>query len=253
MTEFNAFQQTFEHRPGRFLRWSLSPVLLTCAVLFSFESVTCQEKGNTAGLAIGLALVVACIAGLLALWGVRHAGRIVTGLIGSGYAAYIYHQCFVEFDGDWGWGASRAETTPINSILGFLVFGVPCLIYTIFGRFTIRRPKAEPRLESLLLSFVLDDERHGSFELRNRFRDLADAISDKVCDGMNADYGGESEDENGKASHEFWAIDVEEFVRGIRAAFPEEPLLANCTWTRWDAEGTKTVLENPFKAPDQSS
>ena len=245
MSEFDAYRATFEGGASGFVKWSLSPVLLLFAVLFSFQTSACLKEGNSAGLVIGCALVVLSIAGLLALWGVKHAGRIVTGLIGGGYAAYLIHECFVDFDGNWGWRSKRSETTPVSSILGFMIFGVPCLIYTIFGRFTIRRAADEVKFEALFLIFVLDDAKYGSFGFRSRLRDLADQISDKVCDGLTADYVGESEDEKGHASLEFWAKDAEEIAGRIRAEFPDETLLANCNWIRLDTSGIKSVLANP--------
>jgi hypothetical protein len=33
---------------------------------------------------------------------------------------------------------SRAESSPRNAILGFIVIGLPCMWYTIFGRFTLK-------------------------------------------------------------------------------------------------------------------
>lgn len=250
MSEFDAYRITFEKGASRFVRWSLSPVLVIFAVIISFQAVTCREEGRIPGMVICVVLVVTCIAGLLALWGVRHAGRIVTGIIGAGYAAYLIQECFVDFDGNWGWGARRSETTPVNSILGFLIFGVPCLIYTIFGRFTIRPPLPNPAFEMLFLTMILDDGKYGSPELRSHFRKLAEAISDRLCDGITADYNGEDEDEEGKASIGFWATNAEKFAGRILAEFPAEPLLANCTWVRQDATGTKTVLTNPCGSMD---
>lgn len=250
MSEFKAYRDTFEKGASRFVKWSLSPVLAIFAVLISFQAMTCREEGRISGMVICVVLVVTSSAGLLALWGVRHSGRIVTGMIGGGYAAYLFQECVVDFDGNWGWGSRRSETTPLSSILGFLIIGLPCLIHTIFGRFTIRPPVPPPVVETLFLTFILDDGSYGSFELRTRLRDLADAISDKLCDGINADYGGEYEDEKGKASIDFWATDAEEFAGKIRAEFPSEQLLANCAWVKYDASGKETALENPYESPD---
>ena len=249
MSEFNAYRITFEKGASGFVKWSLSPVLILFAVLFSYQSKACLEEGNSAGLVIGGALVVLCIAGLLALWGVKHAGRIVTGVIGGGYAAYLIHECFVDFDGEWGWRSRRSESTPVNSILGFIIIGLPCLIYTIFGRFTIRRAADDVKYEILLLIVAPDDGKFGSPEFRRRLRDLAHAISDRVCDGIESDYSGESEDEEMQASLEFWARDAEELARRIRDEFPEEALLASCKWARLD-EGIEIALANPYPATD---
>jgi hypothetical protein len=67
-----------------------------------------------------------------------------TAVIAFGYGWYVVDQCIIiDFDGSWGWGGPKSATTPINSILGFLVFGLPCLIYTIFGRFTLREAESK--------------------------------------------------------------------------------------------------------------
>jgi hypothetical protein len=248
MSEFDAYRATFERGASGFVKWSLSPVLLLFAVLFSFQTSACLKEGNSAGLVIGCALVVLSIAGLLALWGVKHAGRIVTGLIGFGYAAYLIHECFVDFDGNWGWRSKRSETTPVNSILGFVIIGLPCLIYTIFGRFTIRRAADGLKYEVLFLIFALDDAKHGSSEFRSRLRDLSDRISDRVCDGINADHCGEHQDEKEEAALEFWTMDAEDLALRIRAEFPEESLLAECKWLRITGEGTEIELTNPYRA-----
>lgn len=138
-------QQTFENGASPFSRWVLSPVLILTVIFLSTVVLPdVLSEGRVIGLIVIAAIGLACIAGLLALWGVPYAGRIVTGVVASGYAAYVYSECFVEFEGDWGFGKSRGDTTPINSILGFIVFGLPCAIYTILGRFSLR---AEPKFE----------------------------------------------------------------------------------------------------------
>jgi hypothetical protein len=91
------------------------------------------------GAFIAGALAFVCLCSLLAIWGVPHVGRVVTGFIAIGYSAYVIDQCFISYNGDLGLGSQRSETTPLNSILGFFIFGLPCLIYTLFGRFTFRK------------------------------------------------------------------------------------------------------------------
>jgi len=70
------------------------------------------------------------------------AFRAVAGSVVAAYAAYlIYELCFsgkpFTLDG------ARSEASPKNAILGFLVIGLPCLWFTLFGRFTFSRKQTE--------------------------------------------------------------------------------------------------------------
>lgn len=120
-------------RPANPLRWVLSPLLLLFSAVFVIPLLETVEEDRLAGTVICAGLIIACLAGVLALWGVPGTGRIVSGIVALGFGGYLVHECFLDFDGDWGWGKSRSQATPINSILGFLVFGLPCLAYTVLG------------------------------------------------------------------------------------------------------------------------
>jgi hypothetical protein len=131
------------------MRWVLSPFLLLFAAVFFIPLLESIEEHRQAGVITTSLVILLCVAGFLALWGVPFVGRIVTGIIAFGYGWYVVDQCIINFSGSWGWGGPKSGTTPINSILGFIVFGLPCLIYTIFGRFTVRRePDFDPDLEA---------------------------------------------------------------------------------------------------------
>lgn len=133
------YQQVFSRKASPFMRWVLSPFLLLFAAVFFIPLLESVEAHRQTGVITMSLVILVCIAGFLALWGVPLVGRIVTGIIAFGYGWYVVDQCIVNFDGSWGWGGPKAATTPINSILGFVVIGLPCLIYTIFGRFTVRK------------------------------------------------------------------------------------------------------------------
>jgi hypothetical protein len=78
--------------------------------------------------AMSFGLVMALINATKFWWGLR----IVTFIIFAAYLAYLLH----EF-----WFTSqplevtprRSAATPFNAILGFLFFGVPCLLYSFWG------------------------------------------------------------------------------------------------------------------------
>ncbi len=68
----------------------------------------------------------------------RWAIRIVTGLIFTGYLCYLIYEWGFDTEKGLGLGSRRSEATPINSLLGFLIIGLPCLWFTVLGRFTLR-------------------------------------------------------------------------------------------------------------------
>ena len=89
-----------------------------------------------------LSLVGIELLGLFLLLGLWTKGRIknisfrfVAGLVVIAYASYlIYELCFsgkpLTFEG------RSSEASPKKSIVGFIVIGLPCLWFTVFGRFT---------------------------------------------------------------------------------------------------------------------
>lgn len=136
MSDLPRFLEVFAKGPSRFIRWSLSPLLLLFAVVLCFPVMDCVRQGRFAGIVVGGLAVVVCLVGFLALWGVPRLGRLVTAIVGVAFGWYLVDQCFINFHGSWGFGAPPSATTAINSILGFIVFGLPCLLYTFFGRAT---------------------------------------------------------------------------------------------------------------------
>ena len=138
MAEFDAYSQTFSRGASPFVRWTLSPVLILVGVVIAFQIDNTLKEGRIAGTVFCVLFCLVCFCGLLALWGVPYVGRIVTASIAISYIGYMFSEFFIDFDGDWGGGAQRSDTTPINAILGFIVFGLPCLIYTILGRFSFK-------------------------------------------------------------------------------------------------------------------
>lgn len=134
-----AFQLVFSQKASPFVRWCLSPFLVLFGAVFTNPLRESLAAGNHLAAIVTALLVILCVAGFLALWGVPFVGRLVSGIIALAFGWYLVEECFISFDGDWRVGGKRSQTSPINSILGFVVFGVPCLIYTVFGRFTARK------------------------------------------------------------------------------------------------------------------
>lgn len=148
------YQQVFSSKASPFMRWCLSPFLLLFAAVFSIPLRESMDVGDPIPIIIVSLLIILCIAGFLALWGVPFVGRLAAGIIAFACGWYVVDQCIVNFSGDWGFGGRRSQASPINSILGFIVFGLPCLVYCIFGRFTVRK---EPEHQDDFDEFYYND------------------------------------------------------------------------------------------------
>ncbi len=155
------YQEAFSRRASPFMRWVLSPFLLLFAAVFCIPLKESLDVADLVPVVVTSLLIVLCLAGFMALWGVPFVGRIASGIIAIAFGWYLVDQCVINFNGDWGFDKKRSEATPFNSICGFIVFGVPCLIYTIFGRFTLRKePDFDENSEYSDYDDFDDDEPH---------------------------------------------------------------------------------------------
>jgi hypothetical protein len=118
--------------PRRGVLLFAAPVAVLIAVFmfvfFSADEWTLARAIGQAGFtAIALGLVVATVAPSKGGWGIR----VVTFTIFAAYLAYLIHQFW--FSGQEVTLSSRmSQPSPFNSILGFLFFGIPCLLYTLW-------------------------------------------------------------------------------------------------------------------------
>ncbi len=121
---------------SRFIFWCLAPVLLISGVGLPFllGDWTPQKVIVTAAWTACSLLAIPALYDSKRFW---WAARSVTGLIVLAYAAYVIHE-FSFTDDEFGLTGPRSESSPRNAILGFFVIGLPCLWYTIFGRFQFR-------------------------------------------------------------------------------------------------------------------
>jgi hypothetical protein len=158
--KFEAYEQTLGRGASPFVKWTITPFLLLFGFLFVLQSFECHAEGRMMGLLFCIGITVMCLCGILALWGVPHIGRVVTGGIGLFSAWYLIDECVIHFDGHWGFGGRRSATTPVNSILAFLLIGLPCLLYTILGRSTLRPadPEADVTEDGFEDEFDDDDD-----------------------------------------------------------------------------------------------
>jgi hypothetical protein len=118
--------------------------VLFAAFMFLFfasdEWTAARVIGQVAFTAIALGLLVATIAPSRGAWGIR----VVTFTIFAAYLSYLLYEFW--FSGQQlSISPRRSQATPFNAILGFLFFGVPCLIYTLWGSTWGRLGHTAPR------------------------------------------------------------------------------------------------------------
>lgn len=121
---------TFSIFGSRALFWLLAPWLLASVPTFAYLAVSCFREDNLTGILISVVLTICCLSGLLLGVSIRRFGWtaiFITLAIPAGYIWYFCDTFFVEGQRITP-TARRAESTPWNAIMGFIVFGVPCLI-----------------------------------------------------------------------------------------------------------------------------
>ena len=131
---------------SRFVRWSLTPFILL--FLITIPLIVDQWTWQRIRMMAGIELIpLALLAGfwLPARYG-RWAFRIVTSLVFLAYTSYLVDQVFFS-DTPFSLTGDRAEVSPRNSVFGFITIGLPCLWYSLFGRFALQRSKSKPTLD----------------------------------------------------------------------------------------------------------
>jgi NADH:ubiquinone oxidoreductase subunit 5 (subunit L)/multisubunit Na+/H+ antiporter MnhA subunit len=135
-----------------FVRWSLSPLVLLFAILMPLLI----EEWTTTRIVLMAGMELAAIALLAGFWLPARIGRwafrTLAALIFLAYAGYLIHEFFFT-DKQFKIVQNRGEASPRNALLGFIVIGVPSLIYALLGRFTLKAPEPEAEPE-------MDDDAH---------------------------------------------------------------------------------------------
>ncbi len=126
-----------------FLRWSLSPVVS----LFGITLPLLVEKRTPEAIAAMAVMEFMCIALLAGFWLPRRyrswAFRSLAGTVFLAYAAYLVFEFFFS-ETPFRISERRSEASPRNALLGFFIFGLPCLCYALLGRFSLRKPRMQP-------------------------------------------------------------------------------------------------------------
>lgn len=126
---------------SRFIFWSLAPVLAACAAALPLL-VGEWTAARVLFVALAEVLLVSLILALYDPRRFRWAARCVTGVVFCAYLLYLIDSAFA--------GGSSS----LKPVMGFIVIGLPCLWYTIFGRFS-RRPEG-PREDEQEISEKVD-------------------------------------------------------------------------------------------------
>lgn len=121
---------------SRFIFWALAPLLLISGITTPFL----LDDWNPTKIIVTAAWCVCSLLAIPAIYDARSfwwAARGVTGIIFLAYLAYVVDEFFLD-DGDDTFTGARSETNPLNAVLGLAIIGLPCLWYTLLGRFRLR-------------------------------------------------------------------------------------------------------------------
>ena len=133
---------------SKFIRWTLSPLLLLFAILMPFLI----EKWTLIAGILMAGMELACVALLMGFWLPSNIGhwafRVLAGVVFLAYAGYLICEFFFS-DAPFKLAENRGETSPLNAMLGFIFIGLPCLWYSLVGRFTLRPTEQEPEIDKL--------------------------------------------------------------------------------------------------------
>ena len=120
-----------------FVRWTLTPFVFLFAVLMPFLI----PSWTPAAVAVTVGIEIMCLALLAGFWlpaRIRHwALRVLAGLVFLAYFAYLIHGFFFS-EAPFKLVEARSNASPRNALLGFALIGLPCLWFSLFGRFTLR-------------------------------------------------------------------------------------------------------------------
>jgi hypothetical protein len=124
---------------GGFIRWTLSPFVLLFAVVMPL--VIDEWTFGRVGLIVCMELM--CVSLLAGFWLPPRIGfwafRFLAGMVALAYAAYLVDEFFVG-NRPFTVTGQRSDASPFNALLGFLVIGVPSLLFAVLGRFSLRPP-----------------------------------------------------------------------------------------------------------------
>jgi hypothetical protein len=140
---------------GGFIRWTLSPFIL----LFVVFMPLCIDEWTVTRVLLMVGMELMCVSLLAGFWLPSRIGywafRFLAGMVALAYAAYLIDEFFFS-NKPMTITGSRGEASPFSALLGFLVIGVPSLLFAVLGRFTLR-PPPEPGNDEQTIESNNDD------------------------------------------------------------------------------------------------
>lgn len=131
---------------SRIIRWSLTPFVILFAILMP----GLLDKWTPMGIVVMAGMEFMCIALLAGFWLPSRFGRwAFRGLAGAvflAYLAYLIDEFFFS-ETPFSMFESRANASPRNALLGFIVIGLPSLWYAILGRFSLSPTQPESKID----------------------------------------------------------------------------------------------------------
>lgn len=121
---------------SRLFFWLVAPWLGLGIVAVGLVAMGHFDDGKIYQGVLASAFVLGCALGLYAMISQKHGhaiGRIIAAMVPAAYLWYFADTFFVEGQSLQPTGR-RSDASPFNAICGFVVFGVPCLIFAIKGR-----------------------------------------------------------------------------------------------------------------------
>ena len=122
---------------SRFIFKALATVLLFCGAVLPFL-VAEWSPSRVIFVVLAEAFLLSLVLALYDPLRFRWAVRCVTGVVFCAYLAYAVDEVFLSGKGSGGGPGGRSGPSPQRAVAGFIAIGLPCLWYTIFGRFSLR-------------------------------------------------------------------------------------------------------------------
>ena len=120
---------------SRFIFWSLTPFLIGFAI--GVPLMIEGWKPSMVIFVVAMEIPILCLVlGLYDPTRFRWALRVTTGMVFALYLWYLVDM-WVLSDKEFKLFVSRSEASPINALLGFVIIGIPSLIFSLKGRFTL--------------------------------------------------------------------------------------------------------------------
>lgn len=135
-TESSAKIQSPRFLGSRFLFWVLAPWLVLGCVAFCLVAKDAFDDSHALRGAFASSFAALCALGLFAMISRKYGllyGRMIAAIVAIAYLWYFADTYFVEGQ-SLAPGGRRSDSTPFNAICGFLVIGVPCIIFAVTGR-----------------------------------------------------------------------------------------------------------------------